>query len=170
MSDSLLATISFSFFLGIPPFFLIGGSPHFRTLLVCFCFLDWSALTPCLCGVNFYVRTPVGFSGAVSLISWAGCSRHVLCVGYVDSPIAFGSRFLWPIHCGIFPLAGWEAQTPPHFVSHCTGADKAKPNNTETKNKASNSPNNSSKNSDKRAKNNKSGKRNEIVEKGEEKE
>ena len=55
-----------------------------ETLLVSLCFFNWSLLTPWVCGVNFYGRRHVSFSGAVSLISWTCCSWGDIYVGSLD--------------------------------------------------------------------------------------
>ena len=84
MSDKLLASISFSSFsCDSPPLFLnqrlflcflsLGDS------FCCFYVLHWSALSPCLHGVAFWGRSPVGFSDAFSLMSLAWCLRNGLC-------------------------------------------------------------------------------------------
>ena len=115
-------------FLGIHPFngrlFLclpILG----ETLLVCFCFLNWSALTPCFCGVNFYDRRPVGFSGVVSLIYWTWCSWDALYAIYVGSLVVIGFWLLLG-HCLVGPslqLVDWGS---PGLVCYCAGAAQTK--------------------------------------------
>ena len=68
---SCLPWLHLVLFLGIPPFLSFGSplSPH------CLCELDWSSLTLCHHGVAFCGRRPVGINDAVSLNSWAECSR-----------------------------------------------------------------------------------------------
>ena len=58
-----------------------------------FCFAS------CLCGMNFYGRNSMGFSGVVSLICLSGCSRFALfclCVGslVVLGFLPFGGLFV----------------------------------------------------------------------------
>ena len=45
---------------------------------------------PCLHGVNFYCKIPMGFIGAVSLISWTSCSWDPLYAIYVGSLAIIG--------------------------------------------------------------------------------
>ena len=128
-------------FLGIHPFngrlFLclpILG----ETLLVCFCFLNWSALTPCLCGVNFCGRRPVRLSGAVSLISWTWCSFDAVYAIYVGSLGVLGFWLFW-VCSSLDPslqLADWGSLLPLHQVCCCAGAARTKsqsPGNKPTK-------------------------------------
>ena len=130
MTYSLLASISFStlsgdssfsfdssLFLCLP---ILGDS-----LLVCFCFLNWSALTPCLCGVTpclCYGRSPVGFSGAVSLISWTWFSWDALYAIYVGSQDVTGF-WSWLGHS----LADWGSLHPPRLVCCCAVVSRTKP-------------------------------------------
>ena len=92
ISYKLHCAISFGpFFLEISPVLSYGAcffvAPFWLPLCVCFYVLGRSAMTPSLCAIALCSRCPVGSSDSVSLITWAGCSRNVCCVGYEDPPI-----------------------------------------------------------------------------------
>ena len=81
----------------------------------CLSFLNWSVLTPLVCDVNFYDRTPVRFSDAVSLIPWTWCSW--------DALYAFSAGFLDVIgfclllgHSLLGPSSSWL--TEGHSTHH----------------------------------------------------
>ena len=57
-------------------------SPFCLSLCDCFYVLNRSAMTPRLGGAALCSKCLVGPSGAVSLITWAGCSRNVPCVSH----------------------------------------------------------------------------------------
>ena len=127
-----LLPFNLALFLEIPPVLTFGARffvcPHWLSLCVCFYVLNRTAITPSLHGVGLYSRCPVWPSGAVSLISWAGSSRNVPCVGYVGSPITIGSSLI--LECfwvgTTLRLADHEAQPQPLYASCCTDADKTK--------------------------------------------
>ena len=132
ISDSWLASISLSilsvdssFHLGI-----VSLSPIIcETLLVCFCFLNWSVLTPWVCGVNFYCRRPMRFSGSVSFITWTWCSWVALYAFYVGSLDVIGFWLLLG-HSLVGPslqLVDWGSLYPPRLVCCCAGASRTKP-------------------------------------------
>ena len=100
------------------------------TLLVCFCVLDWSALTPCLHGVIFCGRRSVGLSGAASLITWAWRSWAALYAINVGSLVVVGFWLLLGRSFGGPSLWMAECKSPrlPHLVCYCTGASRTKPN------------------------------------------
>ena len=52
-----------------------------------------------LCGVTLCSRCPVESSGAVSLVTWAGHSRNVPCVGYVSPHVIIESGLLFAHMC-----------------------------------------------------------------------
>ena len=85
--------------------------PFWLPFCVYFYILDRSAVTPSLCGVALCNRCPVGVSGAISLIIWAGCSRNVPYVGYMDHPVVTESWMLLAHLClgSILRLANCEA-------------------------------------------------------------
>ena len=94
--DSWLASISVSILSEASSFPFIWGlflclPIVCETLLVSLCFLNWSVLTPWVCGVNFSGRRPVRLSGAVSLISWSYWPWALVSVGSV---YVFGFWFL----------------------------------------------------------------------------
>ena len=117
ISDSWLASFSFSIPFetsSFPSFEECLSSHLFETFHVILCFLHWSVLTLWIYGVNFCCRTPVRFSGTVSLISRAHWSWAVVYVGSVDvfGFCSFGV-FLW----WVFPTS-WvsEGQSVPHLL------------------------------------------------------
>ena len=122
MSDRLLASISFNTLSGDSSFpfdwRLFLCLPVLGSLLVCFCFLNWSVLTPWVCGVNFYGRRPVRFNGAFSLISWTCCSWAVIYVGSLD---VFGFSLLLGLSLvgPWFQLVYWGWLHPPCLVCYC---------------------------------------------------
>ena len=81
-------------------------------------------------GVAFCIRCPVGSSGAVPSITWAGCCRNVPCVGYVCPSIVIESPLLLACLCmgSTLRLPDWEAQLQPLHVSWCARADHSKKN------------------------------------------
>ena len=93
-----------------------------ETLLLSLCFLNWSVLTPWICGVNFYGRRPMRFSGAVSLISWICCSSVVI---YVGSLYVFVFWLLLGLSLVGPPLqlVNWRSLCPPPLVFCCAGVD-----------------------------------------------
>lgn len=115
MSDKVFASISFSSFSrGSLHSFIWWMFPCLPNLADSFCLFLCvrSALTPCLHGVALWDRSPMGPSGAVSLISWDGCSRNGPCVSYVGYPLIFGSWLL--LACLLVsPLAGWLPGSTP---------------------------------------------------------
>ena len=131
---SLIASMSFSTLSGDSSFpfnwglflcLLILG----KALLVCFWFLNCSALTPCLCGVNFYGKTPLGISGAVSLISWTWHFWDALYALYFDSLDVIGFWLLFShSFMGLFlQLDHWGSLHPPCLVCCCAGTARTKP-------------------------------------------
>ena len=102
------------------------------TPLVCFCILDYSALTLCLCGVTVVghlwdsvVKTPS---------SWTWCPWDAICALYVVSVVVTGLWLLFSHSLVGFSLwlADWESLCPPHLVCCCTDAARTKPNSQET--------------------------------------
>ena len=85
------------------------------TLFVCFCLLDLSALTPCLCRVAFCGKRPVGLNGLVSLFSWPGCFWGALYVTYVGCLVVVGFWLLsgHSLLGPSFRLDDWESHCPP---------------------------------------------------------
>ena len=73
--------------------------------------------------MNFYGRMPVGFSGAVSLISWARWSWAVV---YVGSLYVFWFWLLLglPLVGPSLQLVNWGSLHPPHLVFCCAGVDR----------------------------------------------
>ena len=63
-------------------------------------------------------------NGAVSLITWAGCSKNVPCVDYVGLPVVVGSWLLLsPLWVSLtLRLVDCEAQTQAHHANCCTSA------------------------------------------------
>ena len=94
-----------------------------ETLLVSLCFLNWSVLTPWVCGVKFYDRRPVRCSGEVSLIPWTWCSWALV---YVSSLDVFGFWLLLGVSLGgpSLQLVTWGSLSPPHLVCCCAGAER----------------------------------------------
>ena len=94
MSDSLLASISFSHFTGdssIPfDWRLFLCLPILGFHIFCFDISGYSILPACICGVAFFSKSSVGLLGTVSLISLSGCSRVVISSVCVSSPVVFG--------------------------------------------------------------------------------
>ena len=126
-----LSIFHWALFLRIPPFLLIGGcfSPPpiiCGTLLVCFCFLNWSVLIFWLCGMNFYGGRHVKYSGAVSLITWTWCSWDALYAFYAGSLDVFGFLLLLGLSLlgPSLQLFDWGSLWPPHLVCSCEGADR----------------------------------------------
>ena len=100
-----------------------------ETLLVCLCFLNWSVLTPWVCGVNFYGRRPVRFSGAISLISWAWRSWDALYAIYVGSLdiIVFWLLLGHSVLDTSLWLVDWRPLCPPCLVCCCAYPARTKP-------------------------------------------
>ena len=71
----------------------------------------------CLCRVNFYGRSSIGFSGVVSLISLSGCSRvalsSVCVVSFCNCVLPVGGSFV-----GVFspPRVYWYSLLLPYLV------------------------------------------------------
>ena len=108
-----------AFFLRLPPFIwaLFLCLPIVcESLLVSLCFLNWSVLSPWVYGVNFYGRMPVGFSGAVSLISWTHWPWAVV---YIGSLYVFGFWLLLGVSLvgPSLQLVNWGSLHPPPMCS-----------------------------------------------------
>ena len=88
------------------------------TFLVSLCFLHWSVLSRWVYGMNFYGRMPVGFSGAVSLISWALWFWAVI---YVGSLYVFGFWLLLGLYLvgPSLELVNWGSLHQPCLVFCC---------------------------------------------------
>ena len=103
VSGRLLASTSFSFFLGISLILSFEAcffvSIFWLHLCFCFCILCRSALSPNLGMVFLRGRCSVGLSSTVSLIIWAWCSTNVHCVGYVSPSIVVESWLLLIYSC-----------------------------------------------------------------------
>ena len=129
ISDSWLASFSVSILSEASSFPFIWGLflclPIIcETLLVSLCFLNWySVLTRWVSGVNFYGRTPVRFSSAVSLISWACWSWAVI---YVGSLYVLGFQFLLSLSLvGLsYQVVIWGSVCPPRLVFCCAGVGR----------------------------------------------
>ena len=127
LSDSWLASFSVSILSEASSFPFIWGlflcvPIVCETLLVSLCFLNWSILTPWVYGRNLYGRIPVGFSGAVSLISWAHWSFAVV---YFGSLYVFGLWLLLGLSLmgPSLELVNWVSLHPPYLVLCCTDVD-----------------------------------------------
>ena len=94
------------------------------------CILDWFALTPCLHGMSFCGRRPVGLSGTVSLISLAWYSWAALYAIYIGSLdiILFWLFWSHSLVGSSLQLAHWESLYPPCLLYCCTGAARTKLN------------------------------------------
>ena len=94
-------------------------------LCVCAYVLNRSALFPSLGRVALCSRCPIGPSGAISLITWARCSKGIPCVGCVYSPVVVEPWFLLE-HQWMrltLRLIGWETWPWLQWTSCCVGAD-----------------------------------------------
>ena len=128
VSDSWLAPFSVSTLSETSSFPFIWGlvlclPTVCETLLVSLCFINWSVLTPCIYGKNFYYRMPMEFSGAVSLISWARWSWAVV---YVGSPCVFGFWLLLDLSLmGLsLELVNWGSLHLSCLVFYCADVDR----------------------------------------------
>ena len=82
-------------------------SPFWLPLSVSFYVLNRTAVTPRLGGVAFCSSRPVGPSGAIFLVTWAGCSGNDPCVSCVGSPVITGSSWLLS-HLWVSLTSGWS--------------------------------------------------------------
>ena len=132
VSCKLLASISFSSPSGDFSCLFIWAcffDSLFRLpLWVCFYVLGRSAMASSLSRMAFRIRCPAGSSGAVSLITWDGCSRHVPCVSYVGTPFVIESWLPLAHLCLrlLLRLADCENQPQQWCVRCCAGAESMK--------------------------------------------
>ena len=115
-------------YLPMLPFWLERGiffvSSFWLPLCVCFYTLARSTMTSSVPLVTFCSRCPMRPSGAVPLITWAGCSRNVPCVDYVGPRLilSHSSQEL------TLRLGDFEAEPQPQHASCYAGADHMKQN------------------------------------------